>query len=1282
MTLFKKLIGVISLVALLLAFAPRDNDPVSKLVTALQKWTDEHPQEKVYLHMDKPYYVLGDTIWFKAYVTSGSRHELSAVSGALYVDLITEKDSIVKTLKLPIKGGMTMGDFTLEDNLREGNYRIRAYTQWMRNAGEDYFFDHMFIVGSVLADEVAARSDYQYKTVNGKKVLVATLAYTNNQGLPLSAEKIEYDMVINNQRVSSKSAKTNAQGSIVIDIQNEKKVDLRGAYIRTRIRSQNGKGKLVIKDFPIQAGLAQSDVQFFPEGGILVNGVSSKIAFKATGIDGKGTPVKGKILEDGNKEVLDFESLKFGMGNFIMVPVAGKAYSAKVAFEDGTEQTFPLPSVAQEGYVLSVYQPNDDSVLVRINISPKMLSEAVKKDTTLHLNLIAQSSGETVMATPLKIDRVMTSLWLEKEAFPSGIAQFTLFSPTGEPLNERIAFIKNKDQMGLKVLPTKNRYRSKEKIELELAARSSNDEPIAGNFSVSVIDESKVPFDEDLESTIFSSLLLSSDLKGYIEKPNYYFNNETAERDRALDNLMLTQGYRRFQWKEINHQEQTITDPGKAYLTNVLFKPEGLGIDISGVVKMLNGKVAPRAKLNLMSLKAGLVQSTTADAEGRFKFDGLLLRDSTQFTLQARNENNGDKVEIILDSVPGIFVSKNKNIADLNTNIPGTMGIYIENSRKQEEIYERTGQLDRVQRLREVRISATKKRTQGYAGQGMLSVPEAHADNSINMENEKPAANLGITLRALIPNVRFKDFVPDPNSPEVIYDYPHFYSIEAKKFVPMKVILDGRELRAMDAGGMFNNTTIDPSDVTRVDVVLTNPALLAILGGPSILVYSRKQRRAAYNPSQVNISPRGFNKVKTFYVPKYDIESNRSVPDFRSTVYWNADLKTHKAGKVKFNFFSADAPGPYKVIVEGISSKGELGRVVYRYNLDSNLMPTPPSKPIVNSQALFNINGTVKSEQSEPIESATVFLGGSTRVTKTDASGRFSFVGLPAGSYEVVIRMLGYASLKQNVLINSKNINKVMQLASQGIQLREVNIGKGSRRDEYLKTFFDTFIGVTRNAAFCTILNPEVIEFSTKGNTLQAFSDEFIIVKNKSLGYKISYLLRDFKYDRKSSTTIYDGECIFESLKGTDIEQKRWEKNRLKAYKGSFMHYLRSLYAGNTVEETFLTYVKEDPKGQWTDSLVDVRQYVSRANENFVNFSFNSEIKVVYAASIVKPGVVVNYIDPFMLAGLPTSNAFLFVPEAVIDKKGSYIDYKSFRLEGTWGTFRLGDQLPFEYMPK
>src|SRR5690606_21483176 len=117
----------------------QESEPFSLLLDKYDLWSSENPVERVYLHTDKPYYVAGDTIWFKAYVVQGSGNTPSSISGAVYADLIGDPDSVVHALKLPLFLGMGKGSFTLSEGLAEGNYRVRAYTQWMRNAGPDHF---------------------------------------------------------------------------------------------------------------------------------------------------------------------------------------------------------------------------------------------------------------------------------------------------------------------------------------------------------------------------------------------------------------------------------------------------------------------------------------------------------------------------------------------------------------------------------------------------------------------------------------------------------------------------------------------------------------------------------------------------------------------------------------------------------------------------------------------------------------------------------------------------------------------------------------------------------------------------------------------------------------------------------------------------------------------------------------------------------------------------------------------------------------------------------------
>jgi hypothetical protein len=900
-------IGLFCSLLLLLAFIPKGDDPIDKLVAALQKWTDINPQEKVYLHMDKPYYALGDTIWFKGYITIGSRHQLSALSGALNVDLISEKDSIVRSLKLPITSGMVVGEFSLGDDLKEGSYRIRAYTQWMRNAGEDYFFDKTFTVGSLVSDNIVTKADYQYKDINNKPVLTALLNYTDDEGKALGGRDVKYQIVINNTVIGTRNVKTDALGSISISIENEHNVNLSGAYIRTVLQ---GSDKYpIVREFPIKAALYQSDVQFFPESGTLVNGVSSRVGFKATGVDGTGTVVKGKIVDDANNEVGEIESLHAGMGSFLLKPKAGKNYKAQISFADGTTKTIALPKAADDGFVLGVYQPNKDSILVRIGASAKQVAAAPS------LSFIAQSSGETIVASPVKIARASTSIWLEKKLFPTGIAQFTIFNSAGEPLNERVAFVRSNDLMQLNLKTAKNSYKGKESVSIALEAKDSKGKGVPGNFSVAVIDQSKVPVDENVETTIFTNILLTSDLKGYIEKPNYYFTTISEDVDKALDNLMLTQGYRRFAWKEIT-----------TVIAKPMFEAESLLATISGRVTTLNNKPMANANVSLLSLKANVVIGKTTDAEGKFKFDGILLLDSVKFAIQAKTEKNSDHAKIFIDTLPRLKLSKNKNMGDVSTNINATLKAYIDNGKKLDDVYEKTGQLDKVQRLKEVRIRARKIKTDAnITPQGMFKIPEESADKVITLDNSETLITLAMALQGRLQGISVQ---LDDHGQSFLQDM-------RDRTTHIGLIVDGRRITTSDEISEILDGSILPEDVAKVEVVSTNMTMVNFLGSPSVLILTKLgTSRKQYNPNITNISPKGFNKVREFYTPKYDNAANADkITDLRSTIYWNPRVKTDADGKTSLVFYNGDGPGSYKVIVEGINAAGELGRQVYTYTV-------------------------------------------------------------------------------------------------------------------------------------------------------------------------------------------------------------------------------------------------------------------------------------------------------------------------------------------------------------
>ncbi|MES2453987.1 MAG: hypothetical protein V4594_00525 [Bacteroidota bacterium] len=849
---------LLSLIILgLLAFIPKAEEPIERLVSSLQKWVDKNPQEKVYLHMDKPYYALGDTVWFKAYVTIGSRHQLSKLSGALYVELIDEKDSLLSALKLPLTAGMALGDFTLGDEYKAGNFRIRAYTQWMRNAGEDYFFDKTFVVGD-----------------------------------PLS---LEADFGLKSQ---------------------DKNANRKGAANR---KGQSGT-------------LNSSDLQFFPEGGNLVNGINSRMGFKAVATNGRGIAVKGVVTDGTGVEVSGFETLHAGMGVFNFRPEAGKTYKAKVTFSDGSEKLIDLPKALEQGYVLSVYQPGPDSVLVRINASPAQYQIPYAVDLMVH------AGGETVSATTVKINKAVNSVWLMKKDFPGGIAQFTLFDGRGEPINERIAFIRARDQMQLELNTAKKSYKSRERVDLELEAMDKTGKPVAGNFSVSVIDESKTPSDENTETTIFSSMLLSSDIKGYIEEPNYYFRKDTAEVNKALDNLMLTQGYRRFDW-------EAVLSPAAPSVQK--FRPESLGTEISGRVATLGGKPVANGQVTLMSIAQGFMELTKTDADGRFKYSPMMLADSIRFAIQATTDKKSKKVELILDEVPEQEIGKNKYVVDAKSGAQDIAKAYLENSKKQDDLLARTGGISRVNRLREVNIRVKKAAELTYATQGGLRIPDGHADSEYIMKDGDKCPSLGICLQGKLGPINFRKNVIDG---VFIQNYPY------SRNLPIAVILDGQKVTSgIELAQILDQNVLDPAEVVKVDVVRANLALRAILGEFAILIYTKRGRvqPPKYNPNMANIKPKGFNKARTFYAPRYDRPGvTQQLPDLRSTIYWNAGLKTDSSGKGSFGFFNADGPGIYKVVVEGINSAGELARQVYRYEVEEGMSSNLPEPVIGNSNEL------------------------------------------------------------------------------------------------------------------------------------------------------------------------------------------------------------------------------------------------------------------------------------------------------------------------------------------
>jgi TonB-dependent SusC/RagA subfamily outer membrane receptor len=901
----KRLLLIIpALIATIVLGFIQEDMALKKILGQIDKYRSDYPQEKVHLHMDKPYYAIGDVIWFKAYVVNAEMNELTALSKILYVELINDKDSIKQTLKLPLTYGLAAGDFTLADSLKEGNYRIRAYTTWMRNFGEEYFFDKTFMVGNSIANNILTRVSYQFsKTGNSEKV-IADINYSDMEGLPLSNKEVTYNVNLDFREVGKGKGVTDSNGNLQISFVNNQPFILKSGKISTHIRLDEQ--TLIAKSFPVKSTSNQSDVHFFPESGELVGGIRSRVGFKAVGADGLGIKISGYITDKANTKLLDFESEHAGMGQFRLLPLSNESYTAHVKFEDGSERAIALPRIISQGYVLSI--DNSDPKKLNVNISTSVESEPNGK-----LTLIAQTNGVVHFVAKNTLNGQSFSASIPKERFPTGILQLRLLSYDNQPVAERLVFINHSDFLKIDVNTAKSNYNKREKVKLDVSVKDSKGMPASGSFSVAVIDETKVPFDESAETTIISNLLLSSDLKGFVEHPNYYFTDINEAKVRHLDILMMTQGWRRFEWKNILSNSYP----------NLVYKPE-TSMEISGRVKALNGKPVAGGRVTLLSSAGDVfLLDTLTDANGDFSFPNLTFSDSTKFIIQARNERDRKNVEIQLNQIPAQLVTKNKNEAMVEVNVNRSILSYLQNSKNQYDDWRRYGLVGKSIFLDEVRVIEKKpvlKHSSNLNGAG-------NADAILKAEDFQNCSFITQCIQGRVAGIIVSN--------GIVYSTRSMNS-SFRGPVPMQIVIDGMPVEPEFI------SSINPNDVESIEVLKSgaNTAIYGMRGGGGVLVINTKRADSSkdyrnFAPGVLSYNPKGYYKGREFYAPNYDDpQTNPKIADLRTTVYWNPNLVAGADGKSSVEFFNADGGGTYKVIIEGINLNGSLGRQVYRYSVN------------------------------------------------------------------------------------------------------------------------------------------------------------------------------------------------------------------------------------------------------------------------------------------------------------------------------------------------------------
>ncbi len=583
-----------------------ENDFIKKAKNKFVAANDKLPEDRVYMQFDKPFYKPGETIWFAAYLRNGKDFTPSEKSDILHVQLIGPKGNVEKEIKVIGKNGKTVGDFTLGAESPGGLYKVKAFTNWQKNETDTVFFEKELTVQDVVLPNLKMKLDFERKAFGPGDEVIAKLELNTNENQPLANYNFKYIANLEGKKLLESTAVTGNDGVMYIRFKLPETLKTNDGLVNVLIDYQ-GQTESVSRSIPIV--LNNINFAMYPEGGDLVNGLESRVAFKALNEFGKPADVEGDVFDSNNKLMSHFASYHQGMGAFNIKPDGGKKYYVKIDKPENINTKYDLPEPMPRGYVISTD-----------NVNPNELVLNVKSTETEELNIIAQTRGKICYATSFAANAGNNKLILPTNQFPIGVSQITLFDSKGVERAERLVFLNKNKQLSIAIETDKEKYLPREKVKMTVTIRDDRGMPMPASVSMSVVNDQLLSFADDKSGNILSKLLLENDIKEKVEEPAFYFNTKEPKADVALDYLMMTAGWRRFTWKKILDND----------LPNVAF--QGEKAVLSGtIIDQNNAKPISKATIKIN----GKDQTIAVNEKGKFSIDKIDLTSPVNLAITA-----------------------------------------------------------------------------------------------------------------------------------------------------------------------------------------------------------------------------------------------------------------------------------------------------------------------------------------------------------------------------------------------------------------------------------------------------------------------------------------------------------------------------------------------------------------------------------------------------------------------------------------------------------------------
>ena len=656
------------------------------------------------------------------------------------------------------------------------------------------------------------------------------------------------------------------------------------------------------------------DVSFFPEGGYLIDGYACCVAFKALGDDGGSVEITGVVKNDRDETVDTLRTLHGGMGCLRFTAHTGERYYAECTMAGGKTERFELPASNNLACVLRVLQTERDfTVMVQ---SGRPLPKG--------LRLLVHCRGNLCYFREWNDD--LPSLIFERDKLPGGVLQILLLDKAGNALSERLVFNRG-EELATTDMQVRGSLKQRTKVTLAVTATDPDGGPAAGDFSIAVTDRAAVP--AATSGSIYSTLLLSSELRGTIETPDWYFEGRDAARVAALDALLLTQGWRRYDVPAAVRGE---------YATPAY--PLEVGQEIAGRINKgglwNRKKKLDRYEMRMIVPRWHYSLQAPIDKEGRFALNGFDFPDSTLFVLRpaaAKGLLPEAYVKVARDSFPEVGTLPRVPETDAASPYLAQARHYIE-QRGQTDM--RNILIDTVYVTHHKRLESTRpehrlashtwtaEQIKEAGGATLLdflamipgvnvfdravtykgSIPKFMVEGSL----DEPEVGVGIGVPVLVrrsqaellgiqdPNAVFK-YTDTYRNPPICFTYP-------LDWIKRIDLIEGPEaafLGHKDCSAIFSLTLKSGAELEN-----------SVSSAPSIYV--------------AVASPIGYQTPAEFYAPAYATEKARRsmAPDYRTTLYWNPTVKLDDTGQAIVEFYTSDAPADYDISIEGVTQTGKI----------------------------------------------------------------------------------------------------------------------------------------------------------------------------------------------------------------------------------------------------------------------------------------------------------------------------------------------------------------------